>query len=113
MLLEQGGRRTWSYEYPRSRGRRLAGAGLCYRRSLCRRNPFPELRVGEDTRFVVDAHSVRTVEVDDRLLLMAVVHGANTSPKATSGPWFTPCPVVDVARLMGNDFAAYNPLGLP
>src|SRR4029453_9700981 len=43
---------TWLYSYPATSRPWLIGGSLLYTRDRWRRGPFPEMDVGEDTRFV-------------------------------------------------------------
>src|SRR6185503_6321371 len=43
---------AWQYVYPERSRFWVAGATLCYLKSFWRENPFPNINVGEDTRFV-------------------------------------------------------------
>ena len=44
--------RAWQYVYPSNAAPWVYGATLCYTKAFWRRNPFPPVGVGEDSRFV-------------------------------------------------------------
>src|SRR6059058_2669406 len=44
--------KAWEYVYPPRQRRWVYGASLCYTHEFWQRHPFPEIRVGEDTRFI-------------------------------------------------------------
>ena len=62
------------------------GTSLCYRREWGHANPFQAIQVGEDGAFVQRAYiKHQLVSVDARELMVASVHGGNTSPRNLSG----------------------------
>jgi glycosyltransferase involved in cell wall biosynthesis len=100
-------REAWLYRYPPSARRWLAGNALLYRRSLWESNRFPEIGVGEDTRFIFAARRSRLVELDDHTWYVALIHPYNTSRKRTEGAQWNRVPVDDVERILGEDLAFY------
>ncbi len=100
--------KAWEYIYPHGQRPWVYGASLCYTRAFLQAHPFPEIRVGEDTRFVwADARSKVHALADSRFLV-ALIHGGNTSPKRTADPRYQPRPISDVERLFGEDAAVYS-----
>lgn len=94
-------RRAWMYAYPQARKRWAAGNALLYRRSMWERNPFPEVAVGEDTRFVWSG-AARNLHVQaDHRVVVGVVHGRNTSPKGVDGAWWTPVDWSEIEAVVG------------
>ncbi len=87
-LADDGGA-AWDYQW-QGRGRWVYGASLAFRRSFWERRPFPAIRSGEDTRFVLDAAGAHVHAMTDGDWLVARVHGGNTSPKRTDGGYWRP-----------------------
>ncbi|HEY7066794.1 MAG TPA: glycosyltransferase [Chloroflexota bacterium] len=110
LYYDPAGERAWLYQYPPSRGRWLAGNTLCYRREFWEQNRFPEIGVGEDTRFLWRAGEANGVVLPEHDCVVGVVHARNTSPKATTGPYWLPRPVEDAHRLLRPDLAFYKNL---
>ena len=99
---------AWRYEYPAVSERPwVAGGTLCYPRSVWERHRFPELDVGEDTRFVWSARGLRIHAHADSRFYVATVHARNTSPKRPHGRRWRAVVAHDVEALMGADAAAY------
>jgi ADP-heptose:LPS heptosyltransferase/2-polyprenyl-3-methyl-5-hydroxy-6-metoxy-1,4-benzoquinol methylase len=103
--------RAWEYVYPAGHRRWVYGASLCYTKKFWQAHPFPEIKVGEDTRFVwADARAKIHVQQDPRFLV-ALVHRSNTSPKRTSDSRYQPKPVGEIEALLGEDAQFYRGLG--
>lgn len=101
--------RAWEYVYPGGQRRWVYGASLCYRKSFWQQHRFPEIHVGEDTRFVwADGHARIHVLPDPRFLV-ALIHENNTSPKHTTESRYHPKPVAEIENLLGGDAAFYHP----
>lgn len=95
-------RRAWMYAYPQARQRWAAGNALLYRRSLWEHNRFPEVAVGEDTRFVWNGAARNLLVHDDHRVVIGVVHGRNTSPKGVDGSWWTPVDWSEIESVAGS-----------
>jgi hypothetical protein len=89
-LADDGGR-AWDYRWG-GRQRWIYGASMAYRRAYWQQHPFPAIRTGEDTRFVLDARQARVEAMADADWLVARVHDGNTSPKRTRGGYWTERP---------------------
>jgi glycosyltransferase involved in cell wall biosynthesis len=100
---EASTRRAWSYAYGGGRAPWVAGNTLAYRKSFWERRRFPEIQVGEDSRFVWGAGDARVRDLDDPTLCVALVHAENTSRKITDGAFWRPMPFEEVAALLGDD----------
>jgi glycosyltransferase involved in cell wall biosynthesis len=100
---EAATRRAWSYAYGGGRAPWVAGNTLAYRKSFWERRRFPEIQVGEDSRFVWGAGNARVHDLDDPTLCVALVHAENTSRKITGGAFWRPLPFHEVAALLGDD----------
>ncbi|HEX5262988.1 MAG TPA: glycosyltransferase [Phenylobacterium sp.] len=88
-FLSDDGREAWDYQW-QGRGHWVYGASLAFRRAFWARHPFPAIRAGEDTRFVLDAGDAHVHAMPDRDWLVARVHAGNTSPKRTTGGYWHP-----------------------
>ncbi|MCP4289319.1 MAG: glycosyltransferase family 2 protein, partial [Gammaproteobacteria bacterium] len=76
---------SWQYVYP-ERGRLwVAGGTLCYTKAFWKRNPFPDIDVGEDTRFVWSNSSKKVLALQNYTFYVALIHPGNISPKRASG----------------------------
>lgn len=98
---------TWLYNYPATLRLWLAGGSLLYTRDFWQRNPFPNLQVGEDTRFVWSQRNPRLVVLPDYQFYVAMIHPDNTSPKPCSGPYWSRWPD-DLGTIMGADLDGYQ-----
>ena len=97
---------AWEYRYPRGGAPWVYGATLMYTRAFCRRNRFPALAIGEDSRFVWTPVPKKILTLDDSAWFVATLHGANTSRKQTRGCRWRPYPVAAVdARIAGDRVA--------
>jgi glycosyltransferase involved in cell wall biosynthesis len=72
---------AWEYRYPSAKGPWVAGNTLAYRKSFWSRNKFPDIQVGEDSRFVWSSKGRGIVDLSDPALCVATVHSDNTSRK--------------------------------
>jgi glycosyltransferase involved in cell wall biosynthesis len=99
---------AWEYVYQDTSRPWLAGGTLCYRKALWQGNPFLELNVGEDTRFVWSQAPKRLTALPDNTFYVAVIHDGNTSPKRTTDSRWQPFPVDHIRRLLGQDLAFYT-----
>jgi glycosyltransferase involved in cell wall biosynthesis len=96
--------RAWQYVYPERARFWVAGASLCYRKSLWRENPFPNINVGEDTRFVWGCGSRKMIALPDSSFYVAMIHPGNTSRKRTSDRRYQPVAAEQIRQMMGADF---------
>jgi glycosyltransferase involved in cell wall biosynthesis len=100
--------RAWEYEYPAEDRPWVYGATLCYTKAFWRRNPFPEVSVGEDTRFVWSGGPRRMVVLDDHRLFVGTIHSGNTCPKQVEERHWRSCPVADVRLAIGSRWNRYR-----
>ena len=101
LFFEPATGQPWLYEYPARQRRWLVGGTLLYTRDFWRRAPFPNLQVGEDSRFVLNQRLDRAVVLPDYRFYVATIHPGNTGPKATHGTYWsrwTGRPSVDHGR---------------
>jgi glycosyltransferase involved in cell wall biosynthesis len=85
LFQDVAGNEAWEYEYPRTAAPWVYGATLIYTKAFWRRNPFPPVNVGEDSRFVWAHLPKRIVAHQDRRFFVGTVHPTNTSRKDTRG----------------------------
>jgi glycosyltransferase involved in cell wall biosynthesis len=90
---------AWEYVYPPGAAPWLYGATLCYTKAFWRRNPFPPLSVGEDSRFVWANVPKRVRPLADRRFFVGIVHARNTSVKRTRGSRWRAYPAAAVHAL--------------
>lgn len=100
--------RAWRYEWPRGGRPWAAGSSLCYTKSLWKRSPFPEIGMGEDSRFVWSG-AVRSVcDISETDSLIAIIHPGNTVPKTVYGANWSRVPASEVEQLLGPDLDFYR-----
>jgi glycosyltransferase involved in cell wall biosynthesis len=80
--------RTWLYTYPPGARPWLAGGSLLYTRDFWKRFPFPEVKAGEDTRFVWGHSLENALFLSDHTFYVAMIHPGNTSPKRVRGSYW-------------------------
>lgn len=99
IFLAADGSAAWDYTYL-GPGPWVAGGSLCYRRAYWNGHPFPEIRVGEDTKWILAAPRDRVHVMTDNTFFVARVHPGNTSPKQTQSTWWRPRSPASVLALM-------------
>jgi ADP-heptose:LPS heptosyltransferase/glycosyltransferase involved in cell wall biosynthesis/2-polyprenyl-3-methyl-5-hydroxy-6-metoxy-1,4-benzoquinol methylase len=100
-------KRAWEYIYPPRQKPWVYGASLCYTREFWQKHPFPEIRLGEDTRFVWADARARVHALPDSRFLVALIHDKNTSRKRTADSRYQPRDVAEIERLLGQDATAF------
>lgn len=86
--LHQEKDQGFRYTY-RGSGRAWLGA-LLYSRSSWERSRFESVQVGEDVRFLARIPIADRLDLRDPVLTVGTIHSANTSPKVTSGAYWSP-----------------------
>jgi len=113
-FLEQAGVRAWEYAYSGLNRPWVAGTTLAYSKTFWSRNRFPELQVGEDSRFVWSHSAIRVVDLDDPALCIATIHAANTSRKQPVGSFWKPVDRAVIDSIISNALVDARPgPGLP
>jgi O-antigen biosynthesis protein len=105
--------KAWQYIYPAGDRPWVAGNTLCYTKAFWQYNPFPDINVGEDTRFVWSNRTKRIVALQDSTFYVAVIHADNISPKHTTDRRWHVYPLADMRNLLGEDWAFYVELLQP
>jgi glycosyltransferase involved in cell wall biosynthesis/GT2 family glycosyltransferase len=98
---------SWQYVYPAGGRPWVGGNTLCYTRAFWEGNPFPDVSVGEDNRFLWSGRRKSIVRLTDHTFYVALIHPGNASPKLTRQPCWQPYPTPEIRRLMGADWAFY------
>jgi len=99
--------RAWQYEYPAWARPWVYGGTLCYTRAFWVRNPFDDVNVGEDARFVWSDRPKQILALEDHTFYVAMVHPGNTSPKRTGDPWWHPYGAQSIRAIMGDNWEVY------
>lgn len=99
---------AWEYRYAASSVPWVAGNTLAYRKTFWERNKFPDIQVGEDSRFVWSAASKTICDLSDPALCVAMVHSGNTSRKETGGAYWHTQPGETVRLLLADDLHFYR-----
>lgn len=102
--------RSWQYIYPPGQRPWVSGNTLCYTKSFWGRNPFPDINVGEDARFLWSDPSRKLLVLDDPSFFVACIHDANVDPKRVHHRYWHPHPTDTVRALMGDAFDAVHAL---
>ncbi len=110
LCYEPASSSAWRFTWPDGLRPWAAGTSLCYRKELWTRCPFPDVAIGEDTRFVFNPAVRRVADVRAAGCIVAIIHGRNTVPKSVRGAHWSPRPSSEVAELLGDDMAFYQRL---
>jgi len=78
---------AFRYTY-RGSGRAWLGA-LLYTRAAWERHRFDEIQIGEDVRFLARIPCADRLDLNDPALTIGSIHAHNTSPKVTSGAYWS------------------------
>jgi glycosyltransferase involved in cell wall biosynthesis len=100
LFYDPATRRAWQYIYPSNAAPWVYGATLCYTKAFWRRNPFPPIGVGEDSRFVWANVSKKVLALDDPTFFVGIIHPGNTSRKQTQGHRWRAYPASALQSLM-------------
>jgi glycosyltransferase involved in cell wall biosynthesis/GT2 family glycosyltransferase len=101
---------AWRFTWPGGQRQWAAGPSLCFSKELWRRSPFPDVTIGEDTRFVFSPAVRRVADVRAAGCVVGIIHSRNTAPKSVRGPHWDSRPVREVEDLLGDDMAFYRGL---
>lgn len=112
LFLNSTSDRCWEYIYSNTSRPWVHGATLCYTKAFWRASPFPDINVGEDSRFVWSSRTAKILTLQDSTFLVALVHPGNISPKQAGGSNWHAYPIEKVRELMRADWAFYADLSL-
>jgi glycosyltransferase involved in cell wall biosynthesis len=107
LYLDPAARTAWLYDYPRDRRTWVAGNTLSFRREVWERNPFAEVAVGEDTRFVWNRSVGSILPLADHRFVVGFIHDRNASRKNTADPYWHAAPLAEVEQILGDDARHY------
>jgi glycosyltransferase involved in cell wall biosynthesis len=110
LFFDPGTVTAWEYTFPGTLKPWVYGASLCYTAEYWRINPFPDVNIGEDTRFIWKDPEARVVMLEDNRWLVAIVHGANTSPKQPEPGSWHPYSLMEIKNFIGEDWVFYSGL---
>jgi glycosyltransferase involved in cell wall biosynthesis/GT2 family glycosyltransferase len=102
--------RAWRFTWPDRLRPWAAGPSLCFAKELWARSPFPEVAIGEDTRFVFSPAVRRVADVSAAACIIGILHPGNTAPKSVYGAHWSPRPCREAEDLLGDDTAFYRDL---
>ncbi|MCP4214121.1 MAG: glycosyltransferase, partial [bacterium] len=109
-FFEPSAQKAWQYIYPGSEKPWLAGGTFCYTKNAWKKDPFPDINEGEDTRFVWGDSFNKIVALQDNTFYAALIHKGNTSEKCTNDIRWHSLPIKRIRSLMGKDFRFYRSL---
>ncbi len=99
---------AWEYRYAARGAAWVAGATLAYRRRFWQRNKFPNIQVGEDSRFVWSSAAKSICDLRQPTLCIATVHAGNTSRKDTGGVYWHRIASEPLRSLLGDEVHFYR-----
>ena len=99
---------AWEYRYGAAGAAWVAGNTLAYRKSFWQRNKFPNIQVGEDSRFVWNSANRVICDLREPSLCVGMVHSGNTSRKETGGVYWHAMPSEPLRQLLGDDVYFYR-----
>jgi glycosyltransferase involved in cell wall biosynthesis/predicted O-methyltransferase YrrM len=99
---------AWRYRYPDGGRAWVTGSSMCFTREFWERNPFDAVACGEDTRLLWRSRSCRIVALDEPAMVVATLHGHNTSRTVPKGARWQPVQVSEVTAVLGSRAAAYR-----
>jgi hypothetical protein len=99
---------AWEYRYTTPGAPWVAGNTLAYRKSLWQQHPFPDIQVGEDSRFVWSHAQRPFADLVNPKLCIGAVHQGNTSRKDIHGTFWHALPSAHVHALWGDDRYFYG-----
>jgi len=91
---------AWKYSYPKSAKSWVYGGTLCYFKDFWRRNPFEDVAVGEDNRFIWSDQEKRILPLEKNTFYVAIIHPGNTSPKKMTGKRWRQVDTKNIQKIM-------------
>lgn len=110
LYWDAGTGQAWQYNYPEQGRAWVAGNTFCYARALWRKNPFPAIDVGEDTRLVFNLNARQVLALPDNRFCIGLIHPRNVSPKRPSGRRWQTHSRENIQRLLGESWRFYERL---
>lgn len=99
---------AWEYRYAAPGAAWVAGNTLAYRKSLWQQHSFPDIQVGEDSRFVWSVAKHTVVDLANPQLCIGAVHRGNTSRKDIHGAFWHVIPNGQIYALLGDERYFYR-----
>ena len=106
IFFDERNGQAWRYIYPDSHRPWLSGSSLLYTRDFWTEHRFPDIDVGEDSRFVWAADPHRMAALADFTIQVGIIHDENVASKQTGGAWWRPHPIEEVRQILGEDWDA-------
>jgi O-antigen biosynthesis protein len=110
LYYEPVGPMAWRFTWPDGLRPWAAGPSLCFRKEMWSRSPFPDVGIGEDTRFVFSPTVRQLADVRAAECVVGIIHRGNTVAKSVQGANWSSRPVREVEELLGDDMAFYRRL---
>jgi glycosyltransferase involved in cell wall biosynthesis len=107
LYLDLNNTRVWEYRYPATNASWVGGNTLAYRKSFWASHKFPDIQIGEDSRFVWSAGSNSIRDLMDPTLCVATAHAENTSRKDLNGAYWHSQSFDMVESLLGHELYFY------
>ena len=104
---EAASARAWEYRYPTTHAAWVGGNTLAYRKSFWAQHRFPDIQVGEDSRFVWSSRGKSICDLADPALCVATAHAENTSRKDLNGSYWHSQSREQIIQLLGDDIYFY------
>ena len=99
---------AWEYRYPKVNQAWVGGNTLAYRKAFWQQHRFPDVQVGEDSRFVWSSRGRSICDLADPTLCVATAHSGNTSRKDFRGSYWTSHSRDLLTNLLGDDLYFYS-----
>ena len=105
--------REQAYRYTyRGPGRAWLGA-LLYTKAAWERHRFESVQIGEDVRFLAHIPVTDRLDLNDPVLTIGMIHSTNTSPKMTTGPYWSPEEPEKIRALLSPTKPTPEPISMP
>ena len=108
LFYDLDGDQAWKYAY-KGVSNWVYGGTLCYTKDFWNRNPFLDLRTGEDNHFVLNNPSARVLRLTNNHFYLGLIHRGNTSRKLTFGSYWHSASMDTVQNMTGADMRFYQP----
>ena len=106
--FDASSQQAWEYRYPKVNQAWVGGNTLAYRKSFWQQHRFPDVQVGEDSRFVWSSRGRSICDLADASLCVATAHSGNTSRKDFGGSYWRSHSRDRLTSLLGDDIYFYD-----
>ena len=107
LYLDLNNGQAWKFIFPLKLKDWVAGNTLCYKKSYWQSNPFLELNIGEDTRFLCGTRKKKLIALSNPKFMVGIIHKNNVSPKLRGSGWYS-LPPNYLTSLIGADLKSYR-----